>query len=302
MVGVASVACGGSAPRTTQVAPAGAPATAEQGELDQGFGGRLFDNWVSELEADFKPDDPKTQELDGTGGPFGNGTLPGPDGKPQPNTGHGYRLKNLMGWDLRGAEGVYGADYQSKSYVLQPNLLTDTDDRAAWVRRITQGEDGIPGYGAVLDEAQIGALVDFLLAERDGGLPQASDIWTLSKEAPKNYELVAGGDATAGQALYAERCAECHGDDGTAILIDDGAYSLGMYGRMKAYEAWIKVLNGQPGTSMDAQLDLAAGRTALVKQLRDLFAALCDRGAFPRGNASKPDVADGDARCGALLK
>lgn len=42
-------------------------------------GGRLFDNWYAEIDADFVPDNPDTPELDGRGGPNGNGTLPHPD-------------------------------------------------------------------------------------------------------------------------------------------------------------------------------------------------------------------------------
>ena len=43
-----------------------------------------------------------------------------------PNTGHDYRLKNLFGRDLRGGQGIYGASYQKKPYVLAQNLLEGT--------------------------------------------------------------------------------------------------------------------------------------------------------------------------------
>src|SRR5690242_5772779 len=52
------------------------------------LGGRLYDDFVRELKLDFAPDDPKTPEADGHGGPLGNGTLPDADGKPMLNTGH----------------------------------------------------------------------------------------------------------------------------------------------------------------------------------------------------------------------
>lgn len=70
------------------------------------FGGRLFDRWYDEIDADFVPDDSKTPEVDGRGGPNGNGTVNGADGRPIANTGHDYRLKNLFGWDMRVAPGV----------------------------------------------------------------------------------------------------------------------------------------------------------------------------------------------------
>src|SRR5687768_10731157 len=70
------------------------------------LGGRLYDDLFRELKLDFVADNPKTPEIDGKGGPFGNGTLPDADGKPMLNTGHDYRLKNLLGWDLHGASGI----------------------------------------------------------------------------------------------------------------------------------------------------------------------------------------------------
>jgi hypothetical protein len=72
--------------------------------------------------------------------------------------------------------------------------------------------------------------------------------------------------------------------------------------RSRASEAWLNVLNGTPGTPMGPQLAPAGTRAELTQQLRDLFAAGCDRGRYPRGKAAAPDVPDGDARCGAQLK
>jgi hypothetical protein len=45
-----------------------------------------------------------------------------------------------------------------------------------------------------------------------------------------------------------------------------------------------------------------ASAASMIRELLDLFAALCDRRAFPRGAASGPDVTDGDPRCGAYLR
>jgi len=79
--------------------PAATAAEASKAGGDDARGGRLFDNWRAEkkLENAFVPDSSKTPELDGRGGPNGNGTLNSGSGQPMANTGHDFRLKNLYG-------------------------------------------------------------------------------------------------------------------------------------------------------------------------------------------------------------
>jgi mono/diheme cytochrome c family protein len=291
---------GGCASAGTRASQRAAPA--HHAEPTPGFGGRLFDNWYKELHADFVPDDPATPHADGKGGPFGNGTLPDASGAPILNTGHDYRLKKLLGSDLRGNDGIDGTDYAHRAYVLVPDLLANDEPREVWIARFERGEDAIPAYGSVLSRAQIEAVVDFMLAVRDRKLPQASDLLTLSAETPGWYVLKEGGDATHGHALYAEKCASCHGADGTAIAIDHGEYSLGTLARRQGSGLWLKVLNGQPGSPMQAQLSHASSRAELLGSLRDLAAALCDRARYPRGATGTEDVSDGDPRCAAYLR
>jgi mono/diheme cytochrome c family protein len=262
----------------------------------------LFDNWIKETKAAFTPDNPDTPALDGAGGPFGNGTLADAQGKPLANSGHNYRFKGLFGWDLRGADGINGPTFRDKPAVLLPNVLTNTDSRDVWISRLTRGEDAIPAYGSVLSAAQIEALVDFMLGVRDGKLPRPDDLFSLTTRATGGYALVPGGDATRGHALFAATCAECHGADGGAWLFDEGQHSLGTLARSEGYEVWLKVLNGQPGSTMGPQLDPNLTRDQQVGALRDLQAALCDRARYPRGKASQEDVADDDPRCGAALR
>lgn len=298
--GCASSAPAGESPApepTASAAPApSASAAAGVGEL----GGRLFDKWYDGKP--FKPDDGKTPAADGTGGPFANGRLKGADGKElQDDAGHQTRLKNLFGWDLRGAEGIYGAKYQKKKYVLPIDLLTVEATRDQMIQWFTSGHEGIPAYGDVLAPAEIGELVDFIMAVRDGRLPRPDQVFELSTTAAGNYTLRAGGDAARGTSLIKERCASCHGEDGTTVLFDDGAFSLGMHARQKGYEDWMKILNGQPGTAMGRQVQGTDG-AAMAKEILDILAALCDRKAFPKGGAKEADVADGDARCGSYLR
>ena len=293
-----SMACEPASERKPPVRPddtADASASASVTEIDTALGGQIYDKWfkVEGYTGGFSPDAKTTEAIDGVAGPNDDGTLNNRDGQPVANTGHDYRLKNLFGWDLRGTEGVYGPDYQNKSYVRATNLLTDTRTPAELVAWFTRGGDTLPAFGEVLSPTQIEALVGFVVAVRDGTLPRPEQVFTLSSEAPKNYTLVEGADATAGAASFGQRCSGCHGDAGENILID-GDYTVGAFGRMKAYEGWLKVLNGHPGSPMARQSDDA-------QEILNIFAALCDRTAFPPHDAEH-EVADGDLRCGAYLK
>ena len=308
---VSLVGCPSSSP-AAEVTQAPEPSSgAEQAEPAQAaqkpmpaveLGGRLFDNWYEELGVAFVPDDPATPALDGKGGPFDNGTLPNSEGAPMANAGHGYRLKNLFGWDLRGGDGIYGERFLAKSHVLVPDLLTNTETREAWVARLTKGEDAIPAFGKVLNAEQIDAVVTFLLSVRDGSLPQPSDIFVLTNKDQGNYSLVAGADLKRGHEVFAQTCAHCHGADGTKAPLEEGKYTVGSIARQKAYETWLKVINGQPGTSMHAQVEHTLSREQKAAVVRDLLAALCDSKRYPKGTTSEPEVGESDARCGSYLR
>jgi cytochrome c553 len=284
-------------PPPTAAAEAAPPPPA----ADDARGGRLYDNWRSEkaLEKTFTADSSKTPALDGVGGPNGNGTLNDAQGKPLANTGHDYRLKNLLGWDLRGAQGVYGADYQKKAFVLTGNLLTDTRSAEALRAWFEKGGEGLPAFGAVLDARDLDDLVAFVVKTRAKELVSPEAVFKLEKTAPKGFVLNSGGDATRGKAAFAARCAKCHGDDGRKMAIDE-VESVGSIARSSGYEIWFKIAHGQPGTTMGRQLTETGG-AAQAQTVLDLFAALCDRKAYP-ALATGKDVPNGDARCGSYLR
>ncbi|MDQ2642739.1 MAG: cytochrome c [Myxococcota bacterium] len=286
--------CGGG------LSSAGSPSGSR---ADVARGGRLYDNWISEkkLKDSFKPDSAKTPELDGSGGPNGNGTLSDGTGKPLPNTGHDYRLKNLFGWDLRGGQGIYGASHQKKDYVLAQSLLEGARSEQQLADWLKNGDAEVPAYGAVLDERDLRDLAAFLVAVREHRVPRPDDVFTLDESAPKNYKLLPGADPKRGAATIAKRCSGCHGSKGTKFAIDD-TESIGSISRSSAYEIWTKIANGQPGSPMKSQLLASDGDGAQRgKLVLDILAALCDRQAFPKlDNGS--DVPDGDVRCGEYLR
>ncbi len=289
-------------PAATAKTTAGAvPSTPSPRLPDDARGGRIYDNWRSEkgIEKTFTADSSKTPEADGVGGPNGNGTLNDAEGKPQTNPGHDYRLKNLFGWDLRGQEGVYGAEYQKKAFVLPVNLLTDTRSAAALRQWFEKGGEGVPAFGAVLDARDLDDLVAFVLKTRSRELVTPDAVFKLEKGAPKGFVLNGGGDAQRGKQLFSQRCSKCHGNDGRELAIDD-VESVGSISRSSGYEIWFKVAHGQPGTQMGRQLSEKGG-AAQAQAVLDLFAALCDRASFPPLTAGK-DVPSSDPRCGSYLR
>jgi len=269
------------------------------------YGGRLFDMWYHEIDIDFEPDNPETPLADGRGGPNGDGTLNNAAGLPMLNTGHSYRLKNLFGWDMRGDAGIYGHEYQAKEFILPSGPLspqyTDTA-RAEWIRRIASGEGGLPAYSDVLSPAQIEALVDYMLAVRSRELPHPDDLYELSVDSPKGFILLPGGDAASGHKFYHAQCAECHGEDASKIIFDNGEQTLGMHARYYGYAIAMITLVGEPGSDMGPQLAANLSVEEQTATLLNLLAALCDRVRYPRGNATDPDVPDDDPRCGAYLR
>jgi len=284
--------------------PAPDLAQAEQFER-LAFGGRLFDMWYDEIDTDFEPDDPETPEVDGRGGPNGNGTLNGADGEPLANTGHDYRVKNLFGWDMRGDAGIYGRDHQAKPWVLPTGPLSPEHEglsRSEWIARVTSGDGGLPAYGDVLRAGEIEALVDFMLAVRDREFPHPDDLYALSTESPEGFILAPGGDAERGRAFYDAECGECHGEDATGIIFDNGEQSLGQHARYYGYAVAMITLSGEPGSNMGPETALNVGAVEQTAALLDMLAALCDRERYPRGAGTDPEVPDGDPRCREYLR
>lgn len=270
---------------------------------DDARGGRLYDNWRAEkgIGESFVPDSSETSEIDGRGGPNGNGTLNDGAGRLLANTGHDYRLKNLFGWDLRGADGIYGPAHQNKAYVLPRNLLMDTRSAADIQKWLRAGDERAPALGQVLDESDLADLTAFLVKTRDGALARPDHVYQLETTVPKNYSLLSGGDANKGRERFNQACADCHGADGRKFPIDE-VESVGSLARGSAYEVWFKIQHGHPGSPMGRQVSEPTG-TENGRAVLDILAALCDRKSFPALTRDEPkDVVDGDARCGAYLR
>jgi mono/diheme cytochrome c family protein len=142
-------------------------------------------------------------------------------------------------------------------------------------------------FSEVLSSAQIWNIVKFLREET----VSPTDLYDIEVTGPAMYvdytqdppvvvsptitysNIGAKGTASAGQAIYTEKCASCHGADGTAL--DIGGRSLGQFVREKPNEAWFKAKFGEAGTGM------APGLVSALQELQDLYAALAVAADFP---------------------
>ncbi len=262
-------------------------------------GARLYDNFYAEDPAlGFRPDDPLTPQSDGSGGPFGDGTLlDGLGAALDSSADHGYRLASVLGWDLRGADGIYGRAYQDKAYVAHLNLMEDSLSREQVAELIVDGARGVPAYGQVLSTEDLTDVVAFIMAARGGDWLQPGDVWHLDAGSPSGYILKPGGRVERGHELVRSSCSTCHGSDGTQLLFDGGEFSLGTLARRSAFEVFFKLLAGSAGTPMTSQIHLEEPWAAQAQMALDVLAALCDRAAYPAGRASLPDSPTDDG-CG----
>jgi hypothetical protein len=269
-------------------------------------GGRVYDRFYGEnTSVGFSPDVADTAARDGSGGPNADGTLLDGDGRVVDNvSGHGYRMKNFFGWDLRGADGIYGPDYQDQPYVMPINLIEDSLSRLELASLFVDGAADVPAWGEVMPEQDLADLVAFVMAVRERDLPQPGDIFELDESAPSGYVLKPGARIAQGHSAIAAQCGNsaCHGADGTNILFDDGEFSLGSMARASAYEAWLKIVAGNPGSPMRSQLPATGSGTVKAQFVLDVLAALCDQTAYPLGAASEPDVPANDPRCGSYMR
>ena len=214
-----------------------------------------------------------------------------------------YRCKSCHAWDLKGNAASYAnrtgkstgtasrpdvaaVDLWASAATKTPQELFDLV-KGVGGRAIDERENSHPDFSTNATDAQIWNIVKFL---REGaidpdllydlmvtGLPVYTDTSVdppvVVKPTLVYSNIGALGNEANGQAIYAAKCASCHGVDGTTISLED--MSLGKFLRSKPNETWFKIKFGNPGTGMNP------GLVHATSDLQDLYRALANTTTFP---------------------
>lgn len=138
--------------------------------------------------------------------------------------------------------------------------------------------DAMPAYSDILTDAQIWDIVKFL-KEDAVDTTALYDLILIGSQYPRGRgfsNLGVDGSELAGKELFASACADCHGADGTAVLLDGGKFTVGKYMRNKPFIGQHKAKFGHQGSAMGPVL-----KDATLSDMQDLFAAMRDKNAFP---------------------
>ncbi len=215
-----------------------------------------------------------------------------------------YRCKSCHGWDGLGNDGSYAnRTGQSTGKTTRPDVssvnlrstalseshmeLYDLIAHPAG-RALDAADNTHPDYSTLLTADQTWNLVKFMREEwveptdlYDLEVTGAAMNWdytggvaTLSSPTLTYTNIGKDGDATNGDAIYAAKCASCHGTDGKTITDVDGYPSVGAFLRAKPHEAWFKIKFGEPGA-------MPTGMVTSTSDLQDLYKALTNSTNYP---------------------
>ena len=212
-----------------------------------------------------------------------------------------FRCKQCHGWDLFGSAGAYisrGAN-ASRPHVSPLDLLSIADSKtpqelfdalkSSTGRRAITADlstyhpvtnpttgDQMPDYSTIFTDEQIWDLVRFMKLEAIDVRVlydfQTTGTYPTGSIAYSN--IGKDGNAANGDAIYASHCVACHGADGTAILVDGAAFTVGSFLRAKPNEAQHKIKFGQLGTFM-------VSRVTSEADLKHLYKALTNQTTYP---------------------
>ncbi len=190
-------------------------------------GGTIYDKWWVVVGADEPADDHPLWATQSNNERSGKDT---------------WRCKECHGWDYKGAEGAYSGGSHMTGFVgviqlsgADPNDILDA---------MKGGTNPDHDFSTVMDEQ---ALIDLALFISEATLDYGQIL----------NDKVSTGDAAAGEALYTQVCAACHGADGTAINfhdVDDPEY-LAHIASGNPWEFAHKVRFGQPGSAMPSGIE-----------------------------------------------
>jgi len=208
-----------------------------------------------------------------------------------------YRCKQCHGWDQKARSGWY---INRAPKTNRPNVapvgLTDVKDepfrelfdeltgggatidpaRTADGTDSSLGGDEMPDYSKIFTDAQVWDLVKFL---KEGTIDteQLYDLATAGvypTGTKTMTNLGKDGSASAGDTFFSNKCASCHGANGTSIALD--GVSLGDFIRESPHEAQHKIKNGHPPGS-----PMPAFPEAVLADIKNLYKAMNDEVKYP---------------------
>lgn len=207
-----------------------------------------------------------------------------------------YRCKQCHAWDRKAKFGSYinrspKENRPDVSDVQLTNLrlanitelfegIKGTGGGAVNLTRTANGLDPAlggndhPDFGTILSDELIWDLVKYLKegAFDTDGLYASTTVGSYPTGSITYSDIGRDGNATAGDAFYAAKCASCHGADGQTIDLE--GRKMGRFAKEKPYELQIKVVSGQLGTAM--------GHTPTTfDEMKDLLKALSDESKYP---------------------
>jgi mono/diheme cytochrome c family protein len=185
-------------------------------------GGRLYDNWMSALDAEAP-----------------NTTHPAwPESNTKKKGAVTWRCKSCHGWDYAGKDGAYAkGSYMTGITGIRAWVGRDPAEIAKLLRNETHG------YSEAMIPAD--AMLRLATFVSKGQIDTAAFI-----AADKSV----AGDPARGGAIFQNVCAACHGYDGTALDwgSDEKPTFIGTEAQSNPWEVLHKIRAGHPGVEMPA--------------------------------------------------
>lgn len=186
-------------------------------------GGILYDKWWAALDIDAPEEDQPLWATQDTNERSGSDT---------------WRCKECHGWDYMGVDGAYsgGSHMTGFSGVLAAAEMS-ADELIGWLDGTANADHDFSAY---LEEGAMQLMVAFM---QEGTIDMTPYI---------NEDKTVNGDAAAGQPLYEQGCARCHGDEGKDINFGDESEPeyVATLANDNPWEILHKITNGQPDTHM----------------------------------------------------
>jgi thiosulfate dehydrogenase len=156
-----------------------------------------------------------------------------------------WRCKECHGWDYKGADGAYGSGSHFTGF---PGVIQLAGgDPHEILAALTGQTNADHDFSSVMSEQDLTDLALFIAEE----LVDYSQLVGEDK-------MALSSDTAAGDTLFEDTCAACHGPDGRAINFGDAddPEFLGDLALGNPWEVLHKTRFGQPGTPMPSVIDI----------------------------------------------